>query len=152
MEITQRTASLSDADQILAWRNDPRVREFSLNTASITYFEHVRWLIARLKRVQIEPFFIFETEGSLIGMSRLDLLGEYGSKYEISILVGPTHQSQGIGTLILKRTCESISSLNFQKPIIAKVHKDNAASQRLFKKAGFSLLTSYGDFFEFEKT
>jgi RimJ/RimL family protein N-acetyltransferase len=151
MKITQRTATLEDAAQILDWRNNPRARRFSLNTTPISSDEHVRWFSARLKRVILEPFFIFEIEGCLVGMSRLDILPELSFKHEISILVDPEHQGKGIGAQILEMTCCSYTRTNPNGSIVAKVHKNNTISQNLFKRAGFDLLTSSGDFFEYEK-
>jgi hypothetical protein len=38
MEITQRNATLADADVLLNWRNNPSVREFSLQSEQLRVF------------------------------------------------------------------------------------------------------------------
>ena len=151
MEITQRTATLSDAAILLAWRNNPSTREFSHHSELILSDEHLEWLTARLERIQFEPFFLFAADDKPIGMSRLDILSGSVNKYEISILVDPNQHSKGIGTRILHMTCEAFFSLHHNYSIVASVHQNNFVSQKLFTGASFELLPSVGDFLHFEK-
>lgn len=95
MKITQRTANLGDAAVLLAWRNNPNVRKFSLHPELIQSDEHIEWLAARLERVDYEPFFLFAAAHGVIGMSRLDLVFESTNKFEISILVDPNQHGKG---------------------------------------------------------
>jgi len=152
MEITQRTATLGDADVLLTWRNNSSVREFSLHSELIPIDEHLKWLSNRLERVQIEPFFLFAAENRMIGMSRLDFVSGKTDKYEISILVDPDQHGNGLGTRILNLTCESFFTLHPDKTIIARVHERNLGSQKLFTNAGFKLQTLVDNFLHFEKT
>ena len=151
MEITQRTATLSDAAVLLIWRNNPSTRAFSLHSELILSDEHLEWLTARLERVQFEPFFLFAADYKAIGMSRLDILSGSVNKYEISILVDPNQHGMGIGTRILNMTCEAFFSLHPDDTIVASVHQNNSISQNLFTGAGFELVQSVGDFIRFEK-
>ena len=151
MEITQRTATLSDAAILLAWRNNPSTREFSHHSELILSDEHLEWLTARLERIQFEPFFLFAADDKPIGMSRLDILSGSVNKYEISILVDPNQRGKEIGTRILHMTCEAFFGLHPDHTIVASVHRDNFVSQKLFTGADFELLLSVGDFLHFEK-
>lgn len=151
MEITQRTATLSDAAILLNWRNNSRAREFSLHSDLISNDEHLRWFTARLERVQFEPFYVFAANKLLIGMSRLDVMTGEVNKYKISILVDPTQHGKGVGTRILNMTCENFFSLHLNTTIIANVHKHNFVSQKLFISAGFELLPTTSDFLHYEK-
>ena len=152
MEITQRTATLDDAAVLLTWRNHPSAREFSLHSELIPSEEHLQWLTARLKRVQIEPFLLFAADHEVIGMSRLDAVAESTEKYEISILIDPIQHGKGMGTRILNMTCETFFSLYPDNTIVANVHQHNFVSKKLFTNAGFRLLPSAGTFLRFEKT
>ena len=152
MEITQRTATLGDADVLLTWRNNPSAREFSLHSELIPIDQHLKWLSDRLERVELEPFFLFMADHKVIGMSRLDVVSGSIDKYEISILVDPDQHGKGVGTRILNLACESFFTLYPDKTIVAKVHDHNFISQKLFANAGFELQTSVGDFLLFEKT
>lgn len=152
MEITQRTATLDDAAVLLTWRNNPSTREFSLHTGLIPDNEHLKWLTARLERLQFEPFFLFTVDYKTIGMSRLDVVPGTVDKFEISILVDPGQHGKRVGTRILNMTCESFFSLRSDTTIVAKVHEHNFVSQKLFTNAGFELRTHVGHFLHFEKT
>ena len=152
MEITQRNATLDDAAVLLTWRNNPRVREFSLHSGLIPIDEHLNWFSGRLVRAQFEPFSIFVANHKLIGMSRLDVISESADEYEISILVDPNQHGKGLGTRILNMTCESFFNLLPDKTIVAKVHVHNFVSQKLFANSGFELRTTVGDFLHFAKT
>ena len=152
MEITQRTAAFSDALVLLTWRKNPRVREFSVHSELILTDEHLEWFTARLERVQLEPFFLFESDHKVIGMSRLDVISKSTGKYEISVLVDPNQHGKGVGTRILNMTCESFFSMHPADTIVATVHQQNFVSQKLFISAGFDLQSSSGDFLHFEKT
>jgi RimJ/RimL family protein N-acetyltransferase len=152
MEISQRTATISDAAVLLTWRNDPSARAFSRHSAIILHSEHSKWFSARLKRIQSEPFFLFEANHKAIGMCRLDIISQFPDNYEISILIDPDEHGKGIGTQILRMTCESFFSMYPKKTIVARVHIYNFHSQKLFISEGFKSLNQFGNFIEFEKS
>ena len=152
MEISQRTATVSDATVLLNWRNDLSARALSRNSAIIPHSEHLQWLSDRLKRIQLEPFFLFEANRKAIGMCRLDIVSKFPDKYEISILVNPDEHGKGIGTRILRMTCESFFTIHPTKTIVAVVHINNLTSQKLFTNAGFKLLNRIDDLLKFEKS
>ncbi len=150
MGITKRNARLSDAARLLEWRNNPIARDFSRNSELIRTEEHSMWLSQRLGRISFEPFYIFELENKSVGMSRLDF--ESDNKFAISILVDPEQHSKGIGTIILKMTCEIFFDLYPSYVIVATVHQRNIISQKLFENADFELREFLGEFLRFEKT
>jgi RimJ/RimL family protein N-acetyltransferase len=151
MDITHRTATLGDAATLLTWRNQSSAREFSMDSEIIPMDEHLMWLSDRLGRTQLEPFLLFAKDGHLIGMCRLDAISGSDYKNEISILVDSSQHGKGIGTRILKITCEFFFDLQPQKSIVANVHRFNFVSQKLFERAGFKLITSEDEFLSFEK-
>ena len=151
MKITQRTATLMDGEVLLNWRNDPSVRKFSMHSEIIRIHEHLKWLSERLERVRLEPFFLFTVDNKAIGMSRLDIISGSNDKFEISILVDPAQQGKGIGTRILNMACESFFRIHQNKTIVARVHKHNRVSQKLFMNGGFELRDSADEFLYFEK-
>ena len=151
MEITQRTATLEDATLVLSWRNEPSTRKFSRHSELILNDEHSRWYTARLTRVRFEPFYLFEDEHNVVGMSRLDIIPDFTDRYQISILVDSKFQGKGVGTKLLNLTCDSFFRLHPNKSILASVHRENIVSQKLFIGAGFRTLNSSDNFIDFEK-
>lgn len=151
MKITQRNATFGDADLLFSWRNHQSVRSFSLQSELIPIDEHLKWLEARLKRVEKEPFYAFEYENEVIGICRLDLTLKTEEKYELSILVNPNQHSKGVGTRILEMSCTSFFTLLPIVSIVARVKKDNFVSRKLFENAGFSLQGVVDEVLHFEK-
>jgi RimJ/RimL family protein N-acetyltransferase len=152
MAITQRTATLNDADILLTWRNHPSTRKYSRQPEQISSDVHIEWLTTRLKKVQSEPFYLFLENSKVIGMSRLDAVSGSVHQFEISILVNPELHGKGMGTKILSWTCDSFFDLQPHHTIVAYVHRYNHISQKLFIGAGFELLTSPGEFLHYEKS
>jgi UDP-2,4-diacetamido-2,4,6-trideoxy-beta-L-altropyranose hydrolase len=151
MGITKRNASLGDAAVLLEWRNSPSARKFSQNSELIKIEDHLEWFMERLERTRVEPFFMFELNHKLVGMSRLDFEFQSEDEFVISILVNPDQHSKGIGTKILDITCETIFNLHPNHAITAKIHQSNLISQKLFVNAGFELQNPVGDFLNFKK-
>jgi len=152
MEITQRTATMEDADILLTWRNHPNTRKFSRNPEKILVRQHIRWLADRLGKTQLQPFYLFIEDGRAIAMSRLDAVPESIQKYQISILVDPDRHGEGLGTKILSLTCESFFHMYPENTIVAYINLNNHVSQKLFIKAGFRLKSSLDEFQYFEKS
>lgn len=151
MKICQRPAKLSDASTLLKWRNDPRVRDFSVNSLEITEIEHINWFTKRLSRQELEPFLFFESNGRAVAVARLDKVPGENENFEISILVDPNFQGYGIGTNVLRMTCESFFSYSANKTIIATVHRRNVISQKLFENEIFQRVGEDNEFFYYEK-
>lgn len=151
MEITQRNASLNDANILLVWRNHPDIRRFSKQSEIITADEHIAWIEDRIKKIPDEPFYLFESKHEAIGMCRIDRVLGPPNQFELSILVDPDQHSKGVGTRILEMSCKSFFSLHPHESIVAKVKSENLLSKKLFLHAGFSLRTNSGDFLYLEK-
>jgi RimJ/RimL family protein N-acetyltransferase len=151
MDIIKRNASLDDAAILLQWRNNPSARMFASNSELIQIEDHLVWLSERLQRITFEPFYLFEQEQKLVGMSRLDFEFQAPSKFVISVLVDPDQRGKGIGTKILDMTCAAVFDVHSDSTIIANVHKNNSVSQKLFASCGFKLTKLIDDFFCFEK-
>ena len=151
MGIAKRNASLGDAAVLLEWRNSPSARKFSQNSELIKIEDHLEWFMERLERTRVEPFFMFELNHKLVGMSRLDFEFQSEDEFVISILVNPEQHSKGIGTKILNITCETVFNLYPNHAISAIIHQSNLISQKLFVNAGFELQNPVGDFLKFKK-
>lgn len=152
MKLTQRSASLDDSDELLSWRNNPETRMYSVNSNLISYDEHQKWISDRLNRIHNEPFLVYSLENTMIGMARFDSVSDAIDKFQISIMVSPTRQSEGLGTLLLRKSCETFFSRYPRGIIVARVHVENSVSISLFKKAGFEQLSKKKSFLCFEKT
>jgi len=147
-----RIATISDADLLLIWRNDPNVRKFSKSTGLISQKEHIVWLENRLKRFKDEPLFILDIEGDLAGTARLDLLQKVEKSFEVSILVDPKFQGFGYGKILLDQICDyAIGNLHAES-IVAVIHIYNSKSVKLFQSSGFNYSGREGNFLKYLKS
>ena len=108
------------------------------------------WFSSRLLRIESEPFLIFFWKLKPIGTVRLDFESFKSRKFLISIFVDPTYQGVGIGNKILTIICEQYLTTP-GKVIIARVHKSNIVSKKLFVSTGFKLIFESSDFILYEK-
>jgi UDP-2,4-diacetamido-2,4,6-trideoxy-beta-L-altropyranose hydrolase len=149
MELAHRFASISDSDLVLAWRNDPWVRENSREISTISAETHASWFSARIKRCREEPIFIFSKNGLDIGFTRLDLIDHKKGKFEVSIVVEAKMRGKGYGFRMLEKTVEAARQLNNASEILGYVRKSNYSSVKLFENVGFSKLSTSKDYEKF---
>lgn len=138
--LTMRTATKDDAAMILAWRNDPLTVANS-NKNVVSEEEHAAWFSKVLHDSQ-RHLLICESEGEPLAVTRLDFISS--GVYEISINVAPLFRGRGLGAPCIDMTCRYGFSLD-AKRILAKIHKSNASSLRVFEKSSFSFLHDAGD-------
>jgi len=131
-----RMAEPSDADDLFVWRNDPLTRAASRNTDPVEPPAHRRWFAQALADPARRILIGEDAEGK-VGMVRFDALTD---GWEVSINVAPARRGQGLGAAMLDRAMRDMRAGEPATPIIAHVRADNAASQRLFHRAGFRIV------------
>ena len=152
MILNWRNAAMDDAKDLYKWRNNESSRIYSGSSDVISWSDHERWLSLRLEKISSEPFFIFTTGDSSIGMSRFDLHEESKDVFEISILVNPDFRNLGYGSHILKYSCDSVAEKFPNYIFAAKVHFRNTVSRKLFSDLGFTVKSETGHFMLLEKS
>lgn len=130
-----RCAEWTDCRALWLWANDVTTRENSLNSAPISWLQHVKWFEKTLQD-PTQLLLVTEVLGVARAVARLQLQGESA---EISLNVCPSSRGQGFG----RHTLKQVLRLAFQdwpiRTLRARIKGQNAASQRLFSKAGFRL-------------
>ena len=133
--IALRPALPEDMARIHALQSEPGARRYARTPDVPPLDSHQRWFTTRLARSGAEPFHIVTLNDMPCGFVRLDQQSD-GASFEVSILISQSVQGRGIGHMAL-----ALLRLAHPLPqIIAEVHKDNAASQRLFASAGYQRL------------
>jgi UDP-2,4-diacetamido-2,4,6-trideoxy-beta-L-altropyranose hydrolase len=127
-----RPVNQTDSDNLLRWRNDPKIREVSINTDAISPTTHHAWLLATLADPS-RRLLIAESEGEAVGVVRFDLAPPLGS---ISVYLVPDRPPTN-----LRLVEQATDWLHCQHPeikrIIAEVKPDNQASLSAFRAAGY---------------
>lgn len=127
--MTVRKATLDDASDLLAWRNDLLTRAMSRTTEPVEAADHIRWLQQALKDSAC-TLLIGEDDGRKIGMVRL----ARGEETEISINLNPAVRGRGLARQLL-----ALALAEERGAILAVIKPENLASIQLFEGAGFVL-------------
>lgn len=130
-----RAATMADAALLHGWRNDEATRRWSRSPEPVQWLDHLLWLEASLAR-EDRMLLVIEQDGIAIGTVRWDR-GDDGS-WEISITVAPEHRGRRLGGPILRAGEEELRSRRRATAVRAAVHRGNAASERLFRAAGYT--------------
>jgi spore coat polysaccharide biosynthesis protein SpsF len=139
-----RPASASDADRILAWRNDPVTVRYSRSGRAVTDIEHRAWFELRLDRPATR-IWIGEVNGSAVGQVRIDVDAAVG---EVDVVIDPANRGRGYGSLMIDALLRQLGADYQVVRLTATVHPENTASRKAFERAGFRL-ASVGEFLEF---
>lgn len=132
-EFRARRAVADDARLLYEWRNDEATRQHSRSTKPLSWDAHAAWLgrcLADHERILL----IVETADRPVGTVRWDRRDPVS--WEASITVAPDQRGKGWGSSIL---AAGEAGLVVTAPVrlLAGIHSENAASQRLFAGAGY---------------
>ena len=133
--LTLAPATLDHAGAMWAWRNHPRIRAVSRQSAAIPFQDHYAWLEGTLGRPG-RHLWVAMTGIRPVGVIRFDETPEPGHA-EVSLYLDPELQGLGLGSQLLSageaqlRQCATIASID------AEVLSGNEASQALFLSAGY---------------
>src|SRR5262249_7006465 len=132
--VTLRLAEATDSDWLLALQSRPETRRYARNPVVPTPAEHAAWY-ANVMGDPDRVLCIVESQGERCGFIRLDRSVAQGRpRFEVSIAVDPHRHRNGLGAaaLSLARRLAPGAELD------ATVDERNAASQALFRQAGYS--------------
>lgn len=120
-----------DCERVFSWQTAPGARRFSRIPEPPEWDTHKMWFADRLKRSDIEPFYVIHFDDEPVGFVRLD--SQDDRTKEVSILVATSAQGKGVArtALALLRLAHSDAD------IIASVNPLNVASQAVFLSAGY---------------
>jgi len=129
-----REATEADAGLLLGWRNDSRTRQSSRSTAVVALDEHLAWL----RGVLADPgrlLLVVEHEDEPAGTVRFDRRD--GDGWEVSITLAPEQRGRGRSGAVLAEGERAARERLGVRVVLAAVHQDNAASAKLFERAGY---------------
>ncbi|HWW55891.1 MAG TPA: UDP-2,4-diacetamido-2,4,6-trideoxy-beta-L-altropyranose hydrolase [Sphingopyxis sp.] len=143
--VTTRHAAHGDAAMILAWRNDPYIRSVSRDNSVIEWKAHLAWF-ERIVASTDHLLLIAEKNAVPVGVVRFDRLSD--RRYEISLYLNPIVAGRRFGLPMIGAAQQALSREQARDLVIlAETLPGNAASQRLFRSAGY---TQSGDHFELQ--
>jgi len=139
MAFTLRPATVDDADFLFRLRTDPDVVAASNTSGAADLAQHVQWLVSTTSPLSDRLLDVVLNEaGTPIGHVRLDVR-DFGRYAEVSIALIREARGQGLGTGILQEVARRAKHVHRLAWLEAVIKEDNAASRRVFTKAGFTI-------------
>ncbi len=133
LPLRARPARQDDARMLLEWRNDPITRRNSRDGSLVDAPGHAVWL-ARSLADDDRRLLVVEEGGVPVATCRWDRLS--ATDWEVSITVAPDARGRG-GAGRALAAAEHALIVPAPVRMIAVVHRDNTASQRVFERAGY---------------
>lgn len=141
MNIRRAQNNQKDCNLVYNLSNEQEVRANSFNTALIEYSNHVAWYNRILTDENVLFFLLFE-DNDFIGQIRFSRETKESDSCIISLSITKQFRGKGIGSAFLQK---GIGEMNKTWPdikkIIAEVKDENKASNALFIKEGFELIS-----------
>lgn len=136
--------TLSDCDLIFSLSNDPLVRACSFNTKPIEYESHCKWFEKIVSDKNTLFFLVFddENENQFVGQIRFNRESEQSAECVISLSITKEYRGKHIACDFLQFGIEELKK-NWHniEYVVAEVKDENAASNGLFLKEGFELIS-----------
>lgn len=141
-ELRFRPAAARDSEHIWLWRNDPATRGASEVSDPVPWPEHEAWF-ARMLGSPDCVLLLVEEGGLSAGIVRFDRRSE--RSFEVSINLRPDVRGGGMGRRVLEGACRAFFEKRQPARLEARIHRSNAASQRIFASLGFLPASELGD-------
>lgn len=140
--------SVIDCYLIYNLSNDPLVRVNSFNTEPIVYENHVKWFNKVINDPNVLFFLVFEGD-DFVGQIRFARRCEESKECVISLSITPEYRGRHIGQDFMDLGITEMKKYWKKIEIVkAEVKCENEASNKLFTKDGFDLITSVNTYYK----
>lgn len=146
-KLSWRRAEMRDALILLQWRNDPVSVMYSRSGATVSPEEHAGWLDSALQNKKTY-FLISESDAIPIATCRFESAELMPNTHLVSINLAPSHRGHGISQELLTSAISHFFA-EHSSNLLADIHKENIASERIFTRAGFRWMGLDGGFNRF---
>ncbi len=136
-KISLKKADFSDIEFLWYLRNQPDVYKYFRQARPVEWEEHVSWITPIILGFSNKELFIIENLKTPVGQIRIDYLNPKEAEISISIL--KEFRGKGFAAAAVKLAATKTKKQGRKQHLTAEVHKDNVASQELFKKSNFKL-------------
>jgi RimJ/RimL family protein N-acetyltransferase len=138
-----RPATMDDAADLLAWRNDPVTLASFRSTEPVQPEDHQRWMQFNVQQgYPVHMVIIAENEFGKLGVVRFHADRTDCMTYEASITIAPKHRGRGHALEILEQACAYMH----ESTLVAEIRRENYRSRKIFAQCGFQLTDASTDF------
>ena len=134
----------TDCGFVFSLSNAPLVRVNSFNQKQIEYSSHCNWFTKTLADKNMLFFLVFtdESEKDFVGQIRFNRESEASAECVISLSITESFRGKHIARDFLELGIEELKKYWYSvNTVVAEVKDENAASNRLFIKEGFKLVS-----------
>ena len=141
MLIRKAQNTKQDCDLVFTLSNDPLVRACSFNSNPIEYEQHCNWFQKTVANQNILFFLVFDGV-NFIGQIRLNRESEQSTECVISLSITKEYRGKHIAGKFLELGIAELKKnwCNI-KSVVAEVKDENTASNALFLREGFELVS-----------
>lgn len=147
-QMTLKVAVEEDVNVTFEWASNSNVRQYSIQKDAITFENHKKWFLNKIKSSNC-VYFIAKVKNNSVGSIRFDINDQ--NEALISFLLDPEFHGRGYGKILLEMGCKQLLEIEAPSKIMAVVHVDNIASIRIFNSLGFNSVGEINSFISFEK-
>lgn len=147
-----RRMEVSDTDNIIAWRNNPRVRHNFIYQGLFTKEGHLHWIETQINTGHVVQFIICEkSSGRAVGSVYFRDIDRRKKCAEYGIFIGEDDAvGKGYGTEAA-RLALSYAFLDMKLDFVfLRVFADNTRARKSYEKAGFRLVENKREELEME--
>lgn len=133
-----------DCNMIFSLSNDPLVRANSFNQNKIDYKEYCKWFEKSVTDKNTLFFLVFtnENEKDFVGQIRFNRESEKSTECVISLSITEQFRGKHIACDFIKLGIEELKkNWHNVESVVAEVKDENIASNKLFIKEGFELIS-----------
>lgn len=123
-----------DCIDLLEWRNHPDARKNFFDDGIFSQEEHKTWFCGKLKDSSAK-IYVARSGDNKVGVIRFEMKRDF---VDVSVNVNPLFFRQGFGSEIIRFGTERFyDDVKYADTVVARIKKDNIASQKAFSKAGY---------------
>ena len=127
-------AGITDINDIFKWRNHPDIRKNLFNQELLSWEEHEKWFMARLKAPDT-IIYMANYRKEKVGSIRFET---DDNVIKTSVMLNPLFLGKGLGSRVIKMGVEKYIKENKpKKSLIVEIKNDNIASIKAFQKVGY---------------
>lgn len=145
--VSLRAMTEKDTDNIVRWRNNPRVREYFISRSLFTPESHLNWFHTRVQTGEVAQFIIVDTDaGKDVGSVFLRDIDPENKKGEYGIFIGEDDcRGKGIGSAAAKLILDyAFDELKLNR-VFLRVFENNKRAIRSYEKVGFKYEGTFRD-------
>lgn len=135
-DLSLRPMDAADLERVLAWRNDPRVRDNMYTNHVITLDEHYAWF-QRVSGSATDQYFIFTLGRRDVGVVAFNGINREHSRAFWAFYLGETDVPRGTGSAMEYLALEHAFGVLELNKLACEVIDFNEAVVRMHKRFGF---------------